>query len=682
MLILTEKPSVAKDFADAFSAKKYEDYYKADNLTITFCKGHLFELASPEYYNPEFKNWKLEDLPIIPSEFAYLKIAAAASHTNEVLKLLREAKASNDQIVVATDADREGEVIARIVLNQAGITDISNCSRFWESQALTPDVIKQGLENSRPLSEYNDLANQGFARQKTDWLIGMNFSRFVSIGNPTVFSIGRVQTAVLCEIAKRNFQVKNFVPIPYNELEATVIDDYNTKIKAYLVNPKDNKTGFDLNDSYLTQALNTCRNKQIDSAKFKTTQKIQHPEKLLNLNALQKAAYKLYGYSPEKTLEIAQKLYEEYKVLSYPRTPSRVMGDGNVELFKNKYNLLKTSFPELSGFCDESLLNGNNKHIFNSEQLEAHHALIPLNRLPEDASGEEKNIYNIVVQNFFKNCMPDYIYNEKTIYFTCGTFVFKSTLKEIIQEGFMVTDRCNITTTENDVQEVKQFNENLCRITEVIKLDKKTTSPKEYSIDTLLSFMEKPKGDTQEKLLGLGTPATRADIISKLFKMVYIIEDKKKLYATKKALWLLTQLSKDKELAKIANVNQTTIWENELAQNPELFEKHIIEYIQSCMKPEIKEVYEKESPGVCPLCNSKVLEGKANFYCSSKICDFKIWKNTFGTVFNFEDAKLILCGKTTGIKNCKNKDGKSYKAQIKLGKDNRLELVFQNKKHK
>lgn len=685
MLILTEKSSVAKDFAETFSAKKFGDCYKSNNITITWCVGHLFTLADSEFYDPKFKNWNLEDLPIIPQKFQYVK-TTAAPHTSEVLKLLKEAYSKKDEILIATDADREGELIARIVLSQAGISDISNCKRFWVSQALTPEVIKEGLNNSKPLSDYDDLAKQGYARQRTDWLIGINFSRFVSIGNSVVFPVGRVQTAILCEIAKRNFQVKNFKPVPYNELEAVISDDNKNKIKAYLLNPKTQKTSFELNDEHFKSAL-SLYGKNISSVQSDTIQKTVKPEKLLNLNALQKIAYKTYGYSPEKTLEIAQKLYETYKCLSYPRTPSRVMGDANVELFKSKFNFLKSIFPELSGFCDENLITEENKHIFNSEQLEAHHALIPLKRISEEAEQQEKNVFSIVVESFFKVCMPDFKYNEKTMTFDCEGFKFRATLKEIVQEGHHILERRNVTAMNdknNDVQEVKSFNEKNCHIESVSKLDKKTQSPKEYSIDTLLTFMEKPKGDSQEKLLSLGTPATRAEIITKLFSMQYVREEKKKLYATDKAMWLLTQLSKDNELAKIANVNQTTFWENELKENPELFEQHIKEYISGCIRPEIKLKYEKASPGNCPICSSRILEGKQNFYCSRKTedskSDFTIWKNTFGTTLTFEDVKQILSGGKTKTKSCKNKEGKTYKAQIRLGADKKLELIYQNKK--
>ena len=243
MLILTEKSSVAKDFAVALNAQKFPGYFSSGSIEITYCQGHLFELCQPEFYDPKYKNWNIEDLPIIPQKFCYFKTAAAASQTKIVLEKIREH--FSDKIIIATDADREGELIARIVLEQAHLTDISKCYRFWVSEALTPEVVKKGLENAKPLSEYNSLSLQAYARQHADWLIGINFTRFVSTGNHEIFSVGRVQTAVLFEIAKRNHEVKNFIPKPYNELEAEIRDSNGNIIKALLVNPKDNKCAFE-----------------------------------------------------------------------------------------------------------------------------------------------------------------------------------------------------------------------------------------------------------------------------------------------------------------------------------------------------------------------------------------------------------------------------------------------------
>lgn len=595
----------------------------------------------------------------------------------------------SDKIIIATDADREGELIARIVLEQAHLKDFSKCYRFWVSEALTPEVVEKGLDNAKPLSEYNSLSEQAYARQHADWIIGMNFTRFVSAGNHEVFPVGRVQTAVLCEIAKRNHEAKNFVPKPYNELEASIKDSNGNIIKALLVNPKNNKCAFELNDSYLSAAMEKCSGHRIDSAKSNSVLKTSKPEKLLNINALEKEAYKRFGYSPEETLNIAEELYNEHKCLSYPRTPSRVMGDSNAGLFKEKFALLKSVYPEISGFSNSSLLDQRNRHIFDSSRLESHHALIPLAKLPETAGQKQKNVFGIVIESFFRVCMDDYRYNEKAIHFSCNGFTFRSLVKDTVQEGWKAYERRNVTAMKNDekdngIQEVRSFNEDNCLITSLKKSDKKTRPPKEYSIDTLLTFMEKPKGDTAEKLAGLGTPATRADIVQKLFKTGYIIEDKKKLYATKKGLWLLTFLSKDKELAKIANVNQTTYWENELAVNPSLFEQHIKEYVAASMKPEIKEVYVKEALCKCPACKKNIQKGKYGWYCTGYKdgCQFKLFETVAGAKLSEKDIAALCNGKQTGVKHCTNKAGKKFDCKFSLDENWRIKFVPLVKKGK
>ena len=687
VLILTEKLSVAKDFADALHAKKSDGCFRNQDITITYCQGHLFELCQPSFYDKKYGKWDVADLPIIPRTFRYEKIPSAAKQTKIVLSLLKEHK--SDEIIIATDADREGELIARTALSEAGITDISQCRRFWVSEALTQSVIAAGLENAKPLSSYNELARQAYARQRADWLVGINFTRLVSSGNTEVFPVGRVQTAVLFQIALRNHQAKNFAPQPYFELEAEFMDKSGSKVKALLINPETGKTRFDRKSPYFQSAQASLPGSKITDTTENSILRTERPPRLLNINALQKEAYRRHGYTPEKTLSIAESLYNSLKCLSYPRTPSRVMGDNNADLFLQKFDQLSADYPELSAHCNRDLITAENKHIFNSESLESHHALIPLAPLPASASEEEKNVFTIVLENFLTVCMDDHKYNEKSITFCCGSYQFVATVRELVQKGWKAVCR-NITAEEDSViQTAASFDENDCSITSVRPLEKKTTPPKEYSIDTLLSFMENPvdsDNDGGEKLAGLGTPATRADIIQKLFLRGYVIEQKKKLYATEKALWLLTFLSKDRELSKIANVSQTTYWESELKIDPELFERHIKEYVASCIKPSLCETYSKEPVGSCPLCKSPVTEQKLSFSCirwkERPPCTFRIWKTFHNAAVTADDAKIMLSGLATRTKSCKSKDGKAYKAKFRLNTDGILEQIFANSRVK
>jgi DNA topoisomerase-3 len=584
MLILCEKPSVAKDFAAALGASGKKGYYEGGDVIITYCVGHLYELCPPEDYDPKYKKWSLADLPVIPGTFRYRVNTAVAGQAALVKELL--VRHAADEVLVATDAGREGELIARVALREAGVLPTARFRRFWVSEALTGEVIKAGIAAAKPLFDYDALAAQAFARQKADWLAGMNLTRYMSVGSPPPpFSVGRVQTAVLAAVAARNDEVKNFTKVPYKELAASVVSKDGTAVTALLENPGTLKSAFFAEDEpYLFEARNNCGNKPVDRVEAKSEEKKEKPEKLLNVTALQKIAYKRHGYRPEETLNLAQSLYETRKCLSYPRTPSRVMGDNNVELFKEKFELLKSTSP-LSSFCDSGCINAANKHLFNSAQLEDHHALIPLGPLPGEADDKERNVYAIVLEAFFTACMPDFVYNRKLLRFIIGPYTFTAAIREVIRKGWKESKQTPAETENDGEQEVAAFDEQSCSVRE-LSIREKTTGPKkEFSIDTLLSLMEHPRGGDEAKLAGLGTPATRADIIKTLFSRGYIAEEKKKLYAAPRGLFLLEQLSKDEDLKKITDIARTTEWEQKLADDPAAFEKEIEAYIGACIGP-------------------------------------------------------------------------------------------------
>jgi DNA topoisomerase-3 len=500
-------------------------------------------------------------------------------------------------------------------------------------------------------------------------------------GNYTLFSVGRVQTALLTAIATRNSEVARFIPVPFAELEAAVRSSGGAVIKAWLVNPKTDKTAFFDSPEYLRTAQTACRGKAVDHVEATSTREVKKPEKLLNITGLQKKAFRLHGYTPEKTLEIAQALYEKHKCLSYPRTPSRVMGDLNVELFREKFRLLSARYPDYARYGDESLITPENRNIFNSAALEDHHALIPLAPLSDHASAQEKNVFDIVLRSFFTVCMPDYIYNKKNLVVHVGDYTFRSTVNEVIQKGFRAVLE-EEPEREGD-QEVGQFDKKSCALVKLEILNKKTSPQKEFSQDTLLAFMENPRNQDDVKLIGLGTPATRSGIIKNLFDRGYVREDRKKLYATDKGLFLLGQLRKDEKLGRIADVGETTAWENQLQENPGEFKKSIIEYLRSCINQCEREHYMKEGPGLCPFCGNPLREGEKDYYCAGykqiPPCRFSIWKTVAGAKVSLEDIKLLVSGKPTGIKKCTSKNGKRFTAFFVLEKDGKLAFRFPEK---
>lgn len=688
MLILTEKPSVAKSFAVALGIPFLKDagYFEGKDVTITNCVGHLYQLAKPEEYDKRYKHWSFDNLPIIPEHYLYTEDPSAKKQIKIVKQLLKSH--SKDKIIIATDADREGEVIARIVFTQAGLYDISNCYRFWVSEALTPDVIKAGLSKVEPWKKYNILSVQGFARQHADWLVGMNLSPYATIigGHKETFPVGRVQTAILAAIAQRNNEVKNFVKEPYYQCMATLTDSTGSSIYANLINPKTKKNFFlNKQDEYLLAAQSFSNSNKNITIKTDVKRKTANPPKLLSLTQLQKLASSYYDYSSKKTLDIAQKLYEEYKCMSYPRTPSDVLGDDDVQLFLSKFNLLKNKY-EISTFCNPSLITQDNKHIFNSAKLESHHALIPLDFLPDRATDAERNIYNLVLNHFFLCCCDKFIYDEKTLTISNGNYEYNSTIKNVVSKGYKKPEELYLSKNKKEDDDLITFNELDCNLIKTEIVEKFTTPKKEFTETSLLSFMENPTSqNTDEKLVGLGTPATRADILLKLETHGYVFKEKKKYYATAKGYSLLDLLFQNPLTAKIASISQTTQWEKELESAPIDFERRIVEYIYDCMSnhPNIK-IAEKKIIGTCPICQGKLLETEKNVFCENinskdNKCSFEIWKNICGCTLNFDDIQALINGQQTSLKKMKSKTGKAFNSYVTLNTNTwKTELVFQN----
>jgi len=683
-IIIAEKPSVASSFSQALGGHRKDGFFENDSYIITYCIGHLYELAKPFDYNPDFKRFSFEHLPLIPDPFLYIENDYTIKQTRIVEKILRNNK--NAKIIVATDADREGEIIARIVLEKAGIKDISSCYRFWVSQALTKDVILKGIQDAKPLHFYNNLSNQGFARQKADWLVGFNFTPFITLtsGNKELFSVGRVQTALLNAIVQRDLEIKNFIKTPYYQCVAFVSDGEND-IKALLINPNTKKTQFSEINAYIKNAKDYSDSHKAISIKSEVKRKQTNPPLLLNLTELQKIASKQFSYSPDKTLEITQKLYEEYKCVSYPRTPSRVLGSTDFALYKQMFNTLKSTYNHISMYCDESLINEKNIHIFNDKKLDSHHALIPLDFLPAKASEQEKNIYELITTYFFLVAMKPFVYDEKEMYIHNGEFVYKSIIKSIVSLGWKEA----VKESKKDEDEV-YFNEQKAYLKKC-EIEKKYTTPKkEFTETSLLAFMENPTGiQTDEKLVGLGTSATRADIIKKLLTVKYIEKKGKNIIATDKGFFLIDLLQKNDVLKQITEIQQTTYWEKKLFENPQEFENEIISYVTNAMnqKPvgNFSSVSTSESLGTCPVCGLSILEGKSNFYCtgykSNTPCVFKIWKNFVGSTITKQDVQNLLSGKNTKLKELTKKDGKKFKAKLKL-ENNQITFVFENVKKK
>ena len=296
MLILTEKSSVAKDFATALNCQQKPGYFSDGKTEIAYCVGHLFKLHEPEFYDGRFKSWK--EIPCIPKQFRYQINESVSKQAKIVLDLLNKHKF--DEILIATDADREGEVIARECLKLSGISDFHKIKRFWVSEALTSEVVLQGIKNAKPLSDYNLLAQNGFARQHADWLVGMNLTRYVSVAANKKLSIGRVKTALLSAIEYRCSQIENFKSEKYYEFYASFgAKGFAPECKGIYFD-KENNTKF--KDENLLNTLNSDKGMKATVIENKAEKKEIHPPQLYNITDLEKDAFKYYGYSADTTL--------------------------------------------------------------------------------------------------------------------------------------------------------------------------------------------------------------------------------------------------------------------------------------------------------------------------------------------------------------------------------------------
>ncbi|MDR2941706.1 MAG: DNA topoisomerase [Treponema sp.] len=700
MLILTEKPSVAKAFADALGVTRKDNYWENGEYCIVNALGHLLEDYSPEDYNPALKKWSLEGLPIIPERVEYKAIEKTKAQLAVVKNYF--ARHKNDPFLLATDAEREGELIGAEILDYVGFTGYAHARRFWVSEALTPEVIRKGIENAKPLADYKSYREQGFARQFADWLVGMNLTRLVTLKTNKLLHFGRVQTAVLAAVLERENSIANFTPENYFEIKAVLKKNSGAEepFSVKLVNPDNQEfpTRFTKN-SCLLEKVEKIKNSMkagIITGICKEKKTVPPPQ-LFNLTALQKEAHKQYGYSPEETLEIAQTLYEKHKCLSYPRTPSRVMGGDNVELVRGIYEKLKTKYAKVAGTgrfndaianSDPSLISHDNKRVFNSADLQDHHALIPLAPLSEALSVSETSIYSLVLERFFTVLNPPYVYNSISINVDISGHKFIGKGIEVINSGWKsgsggVDDNDEEKEPEKDYSGLEKSR--VYPVSSVNTEEKQTEPKKHYTFASLLQLMENPRGDDGKHLTGLGTPATRGAILQKLVDRKYVSLKGKNVLISDNGKFLIENILKNDGLTAFISVPETTRWEEQLHNDTAAFIEGIKDFVRATVKNTGMTAYqyEKKSLGKCPLCAGDVYEGNKNYYCGNykaeNPCRFTIWKEICHASVNHSDVQALLAGKQTKVKKCTGKTGKYFNAKLELV-NGKIEFRFEEKK--
>ena len=614
-VVLCEKPSVARDIARNLGAKNNKNgCLEGDKYIVTWALGHLVTLQTPDKYK-EFSNVSLENLPMIPK---YMK-TEIIKKTFKQYKIIETAVNRKDvnEVIIATDAGREGELVARYILEKANCK--KKVKRLWIS-SVTDKAIKDGFKNLKAGDDYLGLYYSGVARANADWLVGINASRALTLKYNASLNCGRVQTPTLQMVFEREEKIKSFVPREYYTFEA-VVDGirFNCGESEY-------------NFTNAEKFVSDNKNKTINFDKVEVKIKTSIPKPLYNLTDIQQAASALFGLSPKQTLNIIQRLYESHKVLTYPRTDSRYLTTDMKNTLADRLRAIGGDYKEITA----KLLREkdfNTKRIINNSKVSDHHAIIPTEQKPNymSLSDTELKIYNLVVTRFLENLLPDYKYEETSYSFKLDNKVFTAKSTKVIQLGFKELSRSEIEDKKISFS-TKEFSLDSLQYNK-----KQTTPPSYYTEGSLIYAMENPfefvDDDNERKILkqtnGIGTVATRADILEKLFTNDYLVLDNGRIKTTNKAKQLLNLVPKN-----LKSPSLTATWEKQLdniAKNKlskDKFLKDIKDYTRECIL-EIKDSQDKFkhdniSGKKCEECGSYMLEvdkkGTKMLKCSSPTC--------------------------------------------------------------
>ncbi len=693
-LIVTEKPSVAKDIAKVLNIGKMRDgYMENGEYIITWCVGHLIQLAYPEEYNPKYKGWNINDLPIFPVQFKYMVNPSTAKQYETVKSLMLSDTV--DGIICATDAGREGQLIFGYVYINSGCR--KPVKRLWIS-SMTDEAIEEGFNNLKDNKEYFSLYQSARARSEADWLVGINATRLFTVKYNRMLTIGRVQTPTLSLIVQRQKEIDNFVSQPFYEVAA----DCEMFTATWF-----NKDGTRIDEIEKAEKIaERCRNKEAEVIKLKTKRATVERPLLYDLTELQRDGNRRYGYSAEQTLDAAQNLYEKYKLATYPRTDSRYLTKDMKSKIPGLLQNIKDGYrgSEAAGYCVDKVIRQKinaDKRVIDDSKVTDHHAIIvtpnirnaAVIKLPE----REENILKLIVARFI--CVFDrkQEYDQTDLEIQIEKDKFKARGKKVVIPGWKEIEDMMLGRIKEDTDD-REITVNLSEgdklmPKEIKVLTKKTSPPKPYTEATLLTAMETAgKQIEDEKLreemkpIGLGTPATRAGIIEKLISVGYIKRNKKNLVPTQNGIQLIEIVHE-----KLKKPDLTGEWESQLGKIAKKevsskdfivdIKKYVAEIIKEGKMSSTKDVSfeqeerksKREAVGICPRCGREVFESKKSFFCAGyknfPSCRFSMWK---------EDKSLqekgIELTKKTASELLKNKeaevvsklDDKEHKYTLKL----------------
>ena len=677
-LIIAEKPSVAATIAAALGAKEKKDGYIAGNgCLVSWCVGHLVQLAEAAAYGEQYKKWSYDSLPILPQEWQY----AVASDKGKQFKILKDLmhRADVSEVVNACDAGREGELIFRFVYDVAGCK--KPMRRLWIS-SMEESAIKAGFASLKDGKEYDPLYSSALCRAKADWIIGINMTRLFSCLYGKTLNVGRVQTPTLKMLVDRDAAITTFKKEKYYHVRLSLSGVEAASAKIHAADEAGNLKA-------------ACEAAQAVCTSVTREKKTVAPPKLFDLTSLQREANRIYGYTAKQTLDLAQALYEK-KLLTYPRTDSSYLTDDMGGTAAQIAALLAGKLPFMQGadFTPEI------SRLLDSKKVSDHHAIIPtmelakadLAALPES----ERNILTLAGARLLMACAEPHIFEAVTAVFSCAGQEFTAKGKTVLAEGWKGLERRFMATlkkkadTEDDEEnalsldvppfaEGQTFDNPQAAVTEHF-----TTPPKPHNEASLLSAMERAgneETDPDAERRGLGTPATRAAIIEKLVKGGFVERKGKQLIPTKSGIELVCVLPE-----VLTSPQLTADWENNLTQiakgnaDPDSFmtgiETMTRELVSTYpfLSDKEKERFKEEKPviGKCPRCGADIYEGRKNYYCANRDCAFTMWKNdrffeerkvTFSPKIA---AALLKDGKAKVKKLYSPKTGKTYNGTILL----------------
>ena len=669
-LVIAEKPSVAQAYAKVLGATNRNDgYLEGNGYLVSWCIGHLVELAPPNVYDEKYVKWSIADLPILPQKWQYLVSTSTKKQFGILQKLMNHPDV--DSIVCATDAGREGELIFRLVYQQAGCK--KPFSRLWLS-SMEENAIREGFAHLKPSTEYDALYNAALCRERADWMVGINASRLFSCLYGQPLAVGRVMTPVLAMTVVREAAIAAFTPEKFYTVDLELTSGCTASSKRFAQKE----------DAELL--LSKCRKEgRATVQKMERKEKSESPPQLYDLTALQRDANRLLGFTAQQTLDYAQSLYEK-RLITYPRTDSRFLTED-----------MAASLPGLvtdtgRAFTVEESFPLHVQQVINGSKVTDHHALLPTKSMANAdlaaLPAGERNILRLIAARLLCAVGEPHRYAETTLTTICTGEEFSAKGKVVLSEGWKVVERKMLgellgkqkePAVLPDVQE-----QNRCSVAGAELKEGQTSPPKHFTEDLLLHAMETASADSMPEGVerqGIGTPATRATTIEKLVQKGFLERKGNKktkvLLPTDKGKALITVMPEE-----IQSPEMTADWETKLLQiergemEPETFMTEIKEMISSLVttteaRKGASALMKNKIIGVCPNCGANVVEREKGWFCESNPCRFVLWKdNAFfkrlGKRLDGRMADKLLRDGRVRLKDCKSAKGKTYNATVLL----------------